>query len=54
MKIAIKFFAALALITIALSSCSTVKGTAYQSHLKNKNNSCLNSDFGCGWAKTRP
>jgi hypothetical protein len=54
MKNAIKFFAAIALIAIALSSCSSVKGTGYQSHLKNKHNKCVNSDFGCGWANTRP
>jgi hypothetical protein len=51
MKNAIKFFAALALITIALSSCSTTKGTGYQSHLRNKG--CMNSDFGCVWAKAK-
>ena len=50
MKNTIKFFAALALITIALSSCSTTKGTGYQNHLRNKNNGCLLSDYGCGWA----
>jgi hypothetical protein len=49
MKNAIKFFAALAIITLALSSCSSTKGTAYQSHLKNKKNGCMLSDFGCGW-----
>jgi outer membrane protein assembly factor BamE (lipoprotein component of BamABCDE complex) len=50
MKNAIKFFAAFALITIALSSCSTTKGAGYQNHLRNKNNGCLLSDYGCGWA----
>jgi hypothetical protein len=41
--------AALALC-ITVASCSSTKGTAYQGHLKNKNNHCLHSDFGCGWA----
>jgi hypothetical protein len=50
MKKTITFLAVLAIISIAFSSCSSVKGTGYQNHLRNKNNGCMHSDFGCGWA----
>ncbi len=50
MKNAIKFFTTIAIISIAFASCTSVKGTGYQNHLRNKNNKCLTSDFGCGWA----
>jgi hypothetical protein len=50
MKTTIKLFTAIAIIATVLSSCSSTKGTGYQNHLRNKNNGCLHSDFGCGWA----
>jgi hypothetical protein len=50
MKKAIQFFAAVVILSIAFSSCTSHQGLGYQNHLRNKKKTCLHSDFGCGWA----
>jgi hypothetical protein len=50
MKKAIQFFAAAAILSIAFSSCTSHQGLGYANHLRNKKSTCMNSDFGCGWA----
>jgi hypothetical protein len=50
MKNIIRFTAALALVAIVFTSCSSTQGMAYNKHLKN-NGKCLLSSEGCGWAR---
>ena len=50
MKTIFKTILAALVLSITVASCTSTKGTGYQGHLKNKKNTCLNSDFGCGWA----
>jgi hypothetical protein len=50
MKNIFRTITALAIIALAFASCTSNRGMAYNSHLKNKG-TCMISGDGCAWSK---